>query len=213
MRRFLTAAGFLFCAAPLRAQIPDARLVPSGAFRWSFTPSWVSWDRYIIENGNERLLDSYASSDSAGADIFPTLAASDNALRTITQNSTFRVNLGKLKTALDNDRRTFPFEFSVGTGSRLTLSATVPIIVTRVQATVTLDSTLGNSGWNPLLTLSGIPNGATDINQFLNQLDNGITSLSSRIAAGTALCGAQAPAILARAQATRAAVATLYGVG
>src|SRR5437867_13375847 len=104
MKRIAPAAALLLLAAfPLSAQIPDARLVPAGAFRWSFTPSWKHWDRIIDENGTERLLRSFVSlnSDSAGADVLPGLSAADSAIRAITGNPTSRISLGVMHATLD----------------------------------------------------------------------------------------------------------------
>src|SRR6185503_6100844 len=132
MKRHFLAAVFLSLAAlPLRAQIPDARLMPAGAFRWAFMPSWKSWDRVLDVNGNERLLTSLASSDSAGADLFSTLTPAENAVRSITGNPSYRLTVGALKTALDADSRRFPLDFAIGLGSRITLTAGIPLVVTR----------------------------------------------------------------------------------
>lgn len=179
-----------------------------------FTPSWQNYDRFFDESGNERLLSSIVSSDSAGADLFPTLAAAQDAVRSLTGNATYRLTMGRMQTALDADRRTFPFEFSLGLAPRLTLSATIPIVVTRVNATINLDSTSGNAGWNQASSQAANPGGAAQVAALLGQLQTSAAALMARIAAGdygcpgSAAC-ANAQAVLARAQSVRASLATL----
>ncbi|MSR07672.1 MAG: hypothetical protein EXR93_11485 [Gemmatimonadetes bacterium] len=212
MKRLFVAAALLLAALPLRAQIPDARVLPAGVLRWAFTPSWKSWDRVLDTAGTEVLLTSLASSDSAGANLFPTLAAAEAAVRSITNNNTYRLTLGAMKTALDADVRPFPLEFAVGLGERLTVSGTLPVVVTRMNATLTLDSTKGNAGWNQNLPPSGNGAGAAQITSLLAQLSAAATQLSQRIAAATATCAAPQP-VLTRTQGISANLAALAGTG
>ena len=221
MKRIAPAAFVLLLAAsPLSAQIPDARLVPTGAFRWSFTPSWTSWDRIIDESGKERLLRSFVSlnSDSAGADVLPGLSAADSAIRSITAISPYRINLGVMHATLDADVRHFPFEFALGLASRLTITASVPFVVTRMNSDLTLDSTSGNAGWNQNLAQSGSVSGPGTITTLLAQLAASATQLSQNIGAGSYGCPgnascATAQALLARVQALRNNIGRLAGVG
>ena len=174
MKRLFVAAVLLLAALPLRAQIPDARVLPAGVLRWAFTPSWKSWDRVLDTAGAEVLLTNLVSSDSAGANLFPTLAAAEAAVRSLTANNTYRLTLGAMKTALDADVRPFPLEFAVGLGARLTVSGTLPVVVTRMNATLTLDSTSGNAGWNQNLPQFG---GAVQVANLLAQLSAAATQL------------------------------------
>lgn len=214
MRHVLAAAAPLFLAAlSLSAQIPDARLLPSGALRWSFTPSWNNWDRVLDENGNERLLRSLVSSDSAGTDLFSTLTPAETAVRGIIGNSSYRLTLGAMKTTLDADVRRFPLEFAVGLGPRITVTGTFPLVVTRANSDLTLDSTKGNAGWNQFASQSGSPTGLAQVTNLLTQLGSAATQLSQRIAAGTATCAQPATTVLSRTQSLRGNLSTLAGSG
>lgn len=217
MKRLFVAAVLLLAALPLRAQIPDARLMPAGAFRWAFTPSWKSWDRVLDVNGDERLLTSLASSDSAGADLFSPMAAAEKAVQYIIADTTYRMTLGAMKTALDADARRFPLDFAVGLGRRVTFTAGFPIVVTRMNAVLTLDSTSGNLGWNQMATAAGNSGGASQIATLFSQLDASLMQLNIRLAPGGALgcpggpqCG-PATSAYNRAAALRYNLNTLVG--
>lgn len=214
MRPVLRAAALLFLAAPsLRAQIPDARLLPRGTLRWSFTPWWNSWDRVLDTTGTQRLLRGFVSSDSAGADLFSTLTPAETAVRGIIGDNTYRLTLGALKTTLDADVRRFPLEFAVGLGRRVTVTGTFPLVTTRANSDLTLDSTKGNAGWNQFASQSGSPTGPSQVASLLGQLGTAATQLAQRIAAGTATCAQPAQTVLSRTQSLRGNLATLAGSG
>src|SRR5947208_1315254 len=139
-------------------------------------------------NGSVIPLGKYLSSDSAGASLFPTMAASDAAVRAISDSQNFRLNLGSLLTRVDADVRRFPLQLSYGLSSRLTVSATLPIVVTRVNAAVTLDSS-GNAGWNQADAFSsGNFNGLSQIALLINGLEAGASIVDAQIAAGSFSC-------------------------
>ncbi|MBI4419375.1 MAG: hypothetical protein HY560_00995 [Gemmatimonadetes bacterium] len=179
-------------------QIPDARLIPPGVLRVSFTPQYQSWDRVFDEDGREQLLGRYYSSDTAGADLFPTLLTPQKAVRAITGDSSYRLSLGVMRTMLDADIRRFPFDFSLGLTKWLTLAANLPIVVTRMNATLLLDSTTGNVGWNQAATESGNALGRSAILSLLGRLGSVEQDLDARIATGQFGCPTSATCTQAR---------------
>ncbi|MBI4502450.1 MAG: hypothetical protein HY700_14975 [Gemmatimonadetes bacterium] len=196
------------------AQIIDARLIPAGTLRVSFTPEYQSWDRMFDQNGDVIPLGKYLSSDSAGWNLFPSLAAPEAAVRAITGNPNYRLSLGSVLTRVDADVRRFPFEFSVGLLRSLTLTATLPIVVTRVNAAIAVDSTSGNAGWNQAAAFeSGNPAGPSRIMQLVSQLESSATAIESRIATGGSCPGSPSCAeLLARTRALESALVALSGV-
>jgi hypothetical protein len=124
------------------------------------------------------------------------------------------MTLGGLATSLDADVRRFPFEFSVGISSRLTATVTVPIVVTRVNAAVALDSTTGNAGWNQYAPEAGNPTAVTQVNTLLASLQAAADQLDAAIAGGQHGCPSStqcdaARSLVTRARALRANVASL----
>ena len=198
-------------------QIFDARLIPPGALRVAFSPSYQSWDRMFAADGAVIPLGRYLSADSAGANLFPTLSAPEAAIRSIIGDANYRLTLGSLSTTVDADVRRFPFEFSLGLNRRLTLSATIPIVVTRVNAFVALDSSQGNAGWNQAAVESGNAAGSVLIASVITQLQAGANALQSRIAAGFYGCPGSssscvaAQSLLSRTRALAANLSILAG--
>src|SRR5690242_14555983 len=95
-------------AAPAAGQEIDARLVSPGILRVAFTPQWNSWDHMFGADGSSDPLGKYLSSPAAGSDLFPTLATAENAVRAITGDASYRINLGAITTRVDADVRNFP---------------------------------------------------------------------------------------------------------
>jgi hypothetical protein len=183
----------------------DARLVPVGLLQIGFLPSYAHYDTRFDSSGVIEPLGKYFSPDPAGANLFPTLTDAENAVRDLTGNSSYRMNLGKVSLPLDADVRRFPFNFAVGITNRLTLSVSLPLVKTRVQGVLKVDSTGANVGWNLATAAAGNSSAAGRIANLLMQLQSAIAALSGDIAQGSFGCPASvqcadAQALLARAQ-------------
>jgi len=165
------------------AQLPDPYTIPRGALRVAFDPSWLSYAELFDPTGLRIPLGTYYSADSLGTGFFPTLTDAETAVRSLTGDPGFRFNAGRFRARLDADARRFPFSLSVGLSSRLTLTATVPLVTTRVKAAPSLDSTGSEAGWNPLSAQG--PAGAFDsLTILLTELDAAAAQLEADIGTG-----------------------------
>jgi hypothetical protein len=197
------------------AQIIDARLVPPGVLRMALSPQYQSWDQMFAPDGSAIPLGKYFSADSAGSNVFPNLANAEAAIRSITGDQSFRFNIGALNTRVDADLRRFPFEATVGLSRRLTLSVTVPIVVTRVNTGITLDTTNATAGFNQAAAVEAGSFTGQDLTiQLLAELDASAAGLQARITTGSYGCPgsstcAQAQAVLARTRTMRSNLALL----
>lgn len=161
-------------------QYVDARVMPRGQLRVAFLPSYGHYDTRFDSSGTQQSLGAYFSSDSAGRAFLPTLAQAEAAVGRITGDSAYRMNLGQVKLPLDADVRRFPFDFSLGITDWLTLSLRVPLVKTRVQGVLAVDSSGGNVGLNQAATDSG----RTNIQAVLTGLQAAIGVLQANIDAG-----------------------------
>ena len=212
----LTAAAGL-PAAPAAAQLPDPYVVPRGALRVSFEPWYTSFDQLFDSTGTRIPLGAYLSTDTLGARYFTTLGPAELAVRSITGDSTFRFDAGAFRARLDGDIRRFPFSFALGLSDRLTLTATVPLVVTRVNAFATLDTTDANAGWNQVTDRGAIAGARDSVTQLLADLTTAAEALEAGIAAGQFGCPTDPTCDQARALAQRipvlaADLAVLVGV-
>lgn len=200
-----------------RSQVMDARLLAPGILRVAFTPQYQSWNQMYAADGSVIPLGAYLSADSAGSNFFPTLGRVENAVRDITGDPGYRLTLGNLTTRVDADVRRFPFALSLGLTRWLTFTATVPIVVTRVNAAIALDSTAGNAGWNQGAAFeSGNPGGQAAIQNLVVQLQDRVSTLDAMIASGSFGCPggagcAGAQAVLARAETVLNGIIALSG--
>ncbi len=220
-----TARGAWLCFAmlcvlprPARGQAIDARLVPPGVLRIGFIPQYQSWDHVFAEDGSVNPLGKYLSAAGTSTSLFPSLTGAEVAVRAITDSQNYRLSLGSVTTTVDADVRRFPFELSLGVTRWLTLTATVPIVVTRVNAALASDSTKGNAGWNQATFESGNAAGRTLIATLLAQLESSATALEGRIASGSYGCPgsatcAQAQSLATHTRALRTNLIALSGVG
>jgi len=204
-------------AATAQAQLPDPFLLPRGALRVGFNPRWMSYDHVFDVTGMQIPLGAYFSADSLGNGLLPTLESAREAVRALTGDSAFSFNAGNLRTRIESDARRFPFSLSLGLSRRLTVTATVPIVVTRVKSVATLDTTGSEVGWNPASALA--PVGAGDsLTVVLDDLEAAAMSLDAGIAGGSYGCPSastcqDAQSLADRLRATAADLRTLTGYG
>jgi len=201
-------------AAPCAGQFPqwstfpityvDARVLPRGMFQFGFLPSYAHYDTRFDSAGTVEPLGRYLSPDTAGANLLPSLAAAEQAVRSITGDNTYRMNLGKVSLPLDADVRRFPFDFSLGVTDWLTLGVRVPLVKTRVQGVLAVDTSQANVGFNQAAAAAGNAAGAAEILALLSQLGAAMSSLQTQIGQGAYGCPSSpqctaANALLARA--------------
>ena len=194
----------------------DARVLPRGLLQIGFLPSYAHYDTRFDSSGTMEPLGRYLTSDSAGSSFLPSLAAAETAVRSITGDSTYRMSLGKLALPLAADVRRFPFDFAFGLTDWLTLGVRVPLVKTRVQGVLSLDTTGANLGWNQAAEAAGNNQAAGQILTLFTQLDNAIAYVQDQIALGSYGCPssaqcADANALIVRALRLRDALATLAG--
>jgi hypothetical protein len=209
---------------PLSAQIVDARVLPRGVLRFEFAPHYTNYDRRFalgtpgVTDGEAELLGTDLTADTTGSNLFPAIVSSEQAIRSIIGDPSYRVNVGAFNTVLDADIRRFPFNFSLGLTDRLTVTASMPIITTRMQVAFTNDSSNANVGWNPAVEELAGAEAAAQAAALVNELSAAVVDVESRIAAGDFGCPsgatcAQAQATLARATALRDNLLAMTGLG
>jgi hypothetical protein len=202
-RLFFALAAAGLPVIPAAAQLPDPWVVPRGALRVSLQPWYASYDQLFDSSGTRIPLGAYLSADSLGAAYFTTLVPAEQAVRAITGDSTFRFDAGAFRARLDADIRRFPFSIALGISHRLTVTATVPLVTTRVNAFAMLDTTDANAGWNQV-TDSGAVVGARDsVTQLLADLTAAVGTLEAAIASGQWDCPTGPTCDQARALAAR----------
>lgn len=184
----VAASAIVLAAPPAGAQLPDPYLTPRGVLRVSFTPSYTNYDLLFDSTGTAFPLGTFFSSDSLGVAFFPTLAPAQAAVRSITGDPTYRLNAGIFTAMQDADIRRFPFNFEVGVTSRLALTATIPIVTTRVHSVTSLDSTGANAGWNQVASLAENDSALQNVTTLLMELETAATMLEADVAAGTFNC-------------------------
>jgi hypothetical protein len=219
VRRFaVLALGWLLgAAAPAAAQLPDPFVVPRGALRLGFEPVYTNYDRLFNQAGDEFPLGAFFSADSLGTAHLPTLTPAELAVRAITRDGSFRFNLGALRARLDADIRRLPFTLGLGLTRWLSFTATVPLVTTRVNATVRLDSTGANAGWNQITSAGSDPGALDSLLTLLSGLEAAAAQLEAGIAGGSYGCPSsaqcdQARDLVARARDLAANLSALAGV-
>lgn len=224
------AAGAPLAAQPLRGPGEDAITVPRRSVRVVLGTSITdASQRYGTgtpgrSDGSLEPLGIDFSSDTLGVTQFPGLGAAQSALRTLTGNPNFTLNMGR--TLLSSSIRTqvTPILIEAGVTRRLQLSVLVPIVSARNEAGLNIrsDSGRGNVGANPLRSgTSEIADTARTSNSgVVSQLTAANTALQGLItqcqanAASNAGCPqilASGPALASSATAFAAAFTTVYG--
>ncbi len=180
----LTVAAVLTAATsvPTRAQYPDTYVSPRGVLRISFEPWYMSYERMFDNNGLDIPLGTPLTKDSAGVNFFPTLLAPETAIQSIIGDSTYQINAGAFKSVQHADVRLFPFNFHFGLTERITLTASIPVVTTRMQVDFTVDSTNSRMGWNQAAPTSGNATGFANVVALLGELESSIAALESAIA-------------------------------
>ena len=209
---------------PAEAQYIDARLIRKGALRIDFSPHYTNYDTRFafgtagVTDGIAEPLGTDLTADTVGSNLFPTLASAEEAIRAITGDATYRINVGAFNTVRDADVRHFPFGFALGLTDRITVRANLPIVTTRSQVTFTTDTTEANVGFNLAAPELGNATTVPVAMNLIDELGTAIADVEAAIAAGNFGCptGAacvQAQATVARAMALLDNLLALTGIG
>ncbi len=197
-------------------QLPDPYVVPRGVLRVSFEPSYSNFDLLFDSDGEQFALGRFFSADQLGTGFLPTLVTAEAAVRSLTGDASYLMNAGRFTAKQDGDIRWFPFDLSVGLSDRLTLTATLPIVTTRIHSATSLDTTGANVGWNQVAGVAGNATAIDDVSALLNELQAAITAVEAELAAGTFGCPSTtcdlAQEVVTRATALAAGVQGLTGL-
>jgi len=195
--------------------------------RFLISGLWNDWDAVFAPTatgGNTRrpLLGALTTSN-AGVAIFPQLATAEAGVRTLTGQSSFALSLGALDATGEVRQSIAPLGVSLGVTRRLSLRLLVPYVESRDVSQLLLNrvGSTANVGMNPAYVAgTGVAARSTN-GAVLSQLDLARTRLAGEITrcAVTTATGCEAiranagaaQALLLRASATRAAIASVYG--
>ena len=171
------------------AQFPDTYMVGGGVLQWfGFEPSYRNWLYRFNADGVEEPLGLDLSFDSTSSNFYPTMSQVERALWSITGDTTFGLTAGSFRTELSADVRRFPFKLKLGLSDRLTFTATVPIVTTRMQVDFQVDSS-ANVGWNQASPISGGEASAVpQMMALLGQLEASAAALEATISSGGLDC-------------------------
>ncbi len=207
---------FALCVAnalSVNAQYLDTYTVPHGVLRFSFEPHLTQWENRFDADGALERIDVDFTSDSAGADFFPSLAPVQLAVRNIIGDSMYRTNAGAFTTVLDSDVRRFPFNFQYGLTDRITLTASIPVVTTRSLVNFTVDSANAEMGWNQIAAGQNAT-ATSQIAMLLGELGASATALDNVISGGGLDCpsGPQCDSARGLVDRARAARTNLIGM-
>lgn len=163
---------------------PDAWIVPRGALRVSFEPTYLTYDHRFAADGTLQPLGTDLSADSAGVPLIPTMAEAEAAVRRLTDDAGYRINAGAFRTSLDADFRRFPLDLAFGLTSRLTVTASLPVVTTRIQVDFAVDTSASDVGWNQAAPDAANAGALAQIQSLLQQLEAGAQAVEAQIAAG-----------------------------
>ncbi|UCG87804.1 MAG: hypothetical protein JSW71_04460, partial [Gemmatimonadota bacterium] len=180
----VVAASIIVTSAPAVAQYPETNVTPRGVLRISFEPWYINYGRIFDSAGTHIPLGTPLTKDSAGADFLPSLIAPQTAIRSIIDDSAYVINAGAFKTVQEADVRRFPFNFHFGLTDRITLTASIPIVTTRMQVDFTVDSTNSTMGWNQVASNAGNPDALQAVLSLLGELQAAAAALDAAIEGG-----------------------------
>ncbi len=202
MPRFLRLGVALlpFITLSVSAQLAPVG-VPKGTLRLDVRGAFESADQRIFDGTTEDYLADFGS-PAFGSDRIASLRSTDSLVSVVLGQPTYRLNLGNQQANGQLTIGAGTIGAALGITSRLTLFATVPLVTTRVQARLRLDSTTSDGGLNPAHPALGNPNDAAAADAFFGAFNTALTTLETRIANGT-YAGNPSLDSLARAVAAR----------
>jgi hypothetical protein len=180
----------LLAPSAARAQLPPVG-VPPGVVRVEVDGGFDIWDDRFVNGRSEPLGAALTTQSLAGA-LVPTLGSTEERIRQITGLAQYQLDLGGLRADVLAERGTAMFGLSLGITRSLAIFGRIPLVRARVQPALDLDPTSANAGPAP---------GVSEQDDFFQQFDGAISTLSTRLAAGTYDAD---PALRALAEATLA---------
>ncbi|TFG50609.1 MAG: hypothetical protein E4H38_03265 [Gemmatimonadales bacterium] len=193
----------LLVNAPLAAQLAPVG-APRGVLRLEIRGTFESADRRLFDGTTEDYLADFGS-NALGQDRLPFLASADSILGQIVSLPAFRMNLGREKARGQLTIGTATLGSSLGITSRITIFASVPLVTTRVQANLRLDSANADAGINPAHPFNGDPAGQQQAANFFTSFTAALSTLDANIANGS-YAGNPSLDSLARATSAEAAL-------
>lgn len=136
--------------------------------------SLETFDRRF-RNGQREGYGADLSSPALGSDRIPLLADADARIGRIIGNTSYHLNLGELATDALADVGKGTLGLGLGLTNRITIFGRIPLVRTRVQARMQLNSTNADAGLNP---------GEASQLPFFQDFDAALTTLSGKLAAG-----------------------------
>jgi hypothetical protein len=184
--------------APLVAQFPDAWIAPRGVLRIGFEPQYTNYGQRFDAAGVKQPLGTDFTDVAAGVRLVPTLYSPQIAIRSITGDSVYTMNTGAWQTTWEADIRRFPLNLQLGISSRLTFTASIPLVTTRSQVDFVVDSSDADQGWNQVTVEAGNAGASAQVQQLLTELEAGAAFVEGRIGAGDYGCPTSAQCDQAR---------------
>jgi hypothetical protein len=157
----------------LLAQLPPVG-VPAGTVRVELDGSLETFDQRF-RNGQLEGYGADLSSPALGSDRMPSLADADARIARIINNPTYRLNLGALSVDALADIGRGGFGLGLGLTKNITIFGRIPLVLTRVQSHLVLNSANADGGLNP---------GVTGQLPFFGEFDAALATLSTKLAAG-----------------------------
>jgi hypothetical protein len=148
--------------------------VPAGAVRVELEGSMDIYDTRWL-NGHREPFASDLISATVGGNLLPHLDLADTLISRITGIPAYTSNLGALTADGQADVSRGFLGASLGLTKAITIFGRIPLVRSRVQTAIALDSTSGNVGENP---------GDVQEAAFFQGFDAGLTDLQARITAG-----------------------------
>jgi len=222
----LTLAGGRLAAQPVRGIGDDALTAPRGGIRIQVSTSIADANQRYGRNtpgranGSREPLGIDFTLDTLGVAQFPGLAAAQTALRTLTGNPAFTLNLGRSSLSSNIQTQTTPILLEAGVTNRLSLSVLVPLVSVRNEAAFNINSSAtgrGNVSFNPARESdASVANNQLLITQLNTARDQLAALLASCTAnpSSNASCAsviATAPSITSNATAFTQGITQIYG--
>ena len=179
----LAAVLALLSAPPLAAQLEPLG-APKGTLRFDIGGLFQSADQ-AYQGGHLRDYLGNFGGNPFGATQLGFMAPADTLLGQILGQPGYHLDLGRQRARGQLTVGSGIIGGALGLTSRLTLFARVPIVTTRVQANLRLDSTSADGGLNPAHPDLGNPLDQARAATFLTTFDAALADLGNRIANGS----------------------------
>jgi hypothetical protein len=159
------------------AQLPTIG-VPRGVARIEIQGNFESYSHRYHDGSLEEYLADFET-PALGSGFWPELAPSETTIGQIIGNGAYRLNLGRVTAKSEVNVGTATLSLALGLTKRLTLLGSLPYVYSRIQPTLSVDSTSGDAGPNALAAAGGCPSVA-----FFAQFDAALTTVRDNLNSG-----------------------------